>query len=138
MHWIQTLRKQLNITQEELGQYLQLSLNTIKSVEVGRRSLPPESLLAAAALFDAIKNVQTGRVVAQSLSTPASEADQGRLVWAQRQIEDTRQHINDTSPSVQNLLAAEIVGLKNVARSLDLLQINSEHDTSLPNGPRPP
>jgi DNA-binding XRE family transcriptional regulator len=190
MHWIQTLREHLQITQEELGHYLQLSINTIKSVEVGRRSLPPESLIAAAALFEAIKNAQVTRVainshapashhhtrrakqmhrqccrkldrsidnldkmkkshttacfalgvyqvLAQSLPTPVSKEEQARLLWAQRQINDTLQRINDTSPAAQNLLAAEIVGLKNVVHSLDLIQLNSEHNTPITKGPEP-
>ena len=190
MHWIQTLREHLQINQEDMSHYLRVSIHTIQSVELGRRSLPAGSLMAAVALFDAIKNAQSTRVaidlptqvphqqmrrakqlhrqccrklersigrldkmkkshttacfalgvyqlLAQSLSTPATEEDQARLVWAQRQINDTRQRINDFNPAAQNLLAAEIVGLKNVAHSLDLIQLNAEYKTPITKGPEP-
>jgi DNA-binding XRE family transcriptional regulator len=189
MHWIQTLREQLQITQEELGYYLQLSHHTIRSVEQGRRPLPPESLVAAAALFDAVRNASLSpvtidlptptlrhhtsraklhkqccrrldrsvgqldkmkkshaaacfalgvyRALAQALPTPVSKQEHARLTWAQRQIKDTLQRIDDTNPVAQDLLAAEIVGLKNVVHSLDLVQLNAEHNTPITKGPEP-
>lgn len=184
MHWIQNLREQLQITQEDLGHYLQLSYHTIKSVEQGRRILPTDSLNAAAALFDAVRNAQANRVavypqmpacrpetrrtrqlhkqccrqldqsineldkmkkshasacfalgvfqvLAQSLPTPVSQEEHFRIEWAQAQIKNTMQRINDTSPAMQDLLAAEIVELKNIAHSLDLIQLNDEHNTPI-------
>jgi transcriptional regulator with XRE-family HTH domain len=189
MHWIETIREHLQITREELSFYLQLSVHTVKAVELGRRSLPQETLMAAAALYDEIRNAQIMRVtvdapppafhhmqgakhmhrqcrrkldrsvdklekmkksyatacfslgvyqtLAQSLSAAVSKEDQARLVWAQRQIRDTSQCIQDTNPTAQHLLAAEIVGLKDIVHSLDLIQLNSEHHTPLPKGPVP-
>jgi hypothetical protein len=75
--------------------------------------------------------------LANTLSAPANKEDQARLVWTQRQIKTTSQCIQDASPAAQNLLAAQIVGLKNIVHSLDLIQMNSEHDTPLPKGPGP-
>lgn len=190
MNWIQSLRQQLQITQEELGRYLQVSHHTVKSVEQGRRSLPPDSVIAAAALFDAVKNAPLTRAardshrpashrhtrrakqmhqkycrkldrsvdqldkmkkshatasfalgvyhaLAQSLSTSVSKENQARQAWAQRQINETLQRIDDTSPVAQNLLAAEIVGLKNAVHSLDLMQLNAEHNTPMTTAPEP-
>lgn len=190
MHWIETIREHMQISREELSFYLQLSVHTIQSVELGRRSLPPDSLVAAAALYDAVRNAQVNQVatpqtphvphqhirhtkklhhqwrrkldrsvnkledmkkshatacfslkvyqaLAQELPTPESQDEQVRLRWTQRQIKQTTQFIHDTSPTVQDLLAAEIVGLKNLVHNLDLLQMNSEHQTPLPKGQGP-
>jgi DNA-binding XRE family transcriptional regulator len=71
MHWIQTIRTQLGLTQEELAHYLHISLHTMQSVEQGRRSLPPESLTAAMALFDAIRNAHVNRI-SKEAKPPAS------------------------------------------------------------------
>lgn len=58
MHWIQTVRENLQLSQEELAIYLRLSVDMVKSVEVGRRQLPFESMAPAIAIHDAMKDCQ--------------------------------------------------------------------------------
>lgn len=62
MHWIQTIREVLQLSREELAQYLQISSHTIVSVENNRRPLPIDSLLPAITLYNVIKdcNKQAG------------------------------------------------------------------------------
>jgi transcriptional regulator with XRE-family HTH domain len=54
MHWVQTIRVHLKISQEELATYLGLSLHTLQSVEQGRRQLPLTSMRPAMIIFQAI------------------------------------------------------------------------------------
>jgi transcriptional regulator with XRE-family HTH domain len=61
MHWIQTIRAHLKISQEELAGYLGLSLHTLQSVEQGRRQLPINSLRPAMIIFQAIITSQAGK-----------------------------------------------------------------------------
>jgi transcriptional regulator with XRE-family HTH domain len=56
MHWLQTIREHLQLSQGELAHYLGLSRHTIKSVEIGRRQLPFSSMNAALIIFNAIKD----------------------------------------------------------------------------------
>lgn len=58
MHWIQTVRENLQLTQEEIATYLRLSVDMIKSVEGGRRQLPTESMAPAMAIYNAMKDCQ--------------------------------------------------------------------------------
>lgn len=83
-------------------------------------------------------SLEVYKTLAQALPTPITKEEQARLLWAQRQIKVTMQHIKDTDPAAQNLLATEIVALKNVAHSLDLIQLNSEHHTPLTGEPTAP
>lgn len=70
MHWIQTLRKDLKLTQHELAAYLRVSVHTIQSMEQCRRELPFKSMGAAIALFNAVK---AGK--ARPVNDPPPEAD---------------------------------------------------------------
>lgn len=57
MHWIQTIRENLELSQAELAHYLRLSVDMIKSVETDRRELPYDSLQPAITLYQAMKDV---------------------------------------------------------------------------------
>jgi transcriptional regulator with XRE-family HTH domain len=60
MHWLQTIRQHLQLSQGELAGYLGLSLDAIKSVEMGRRQLPMTSLRPAMIIFQTIVVSQAG------------------------------------------------------------------------------
>lgn len=70
MHWIQTIRQDLGLTQNELAGYLELSVHTVQSIEQGRRELPFKSMRIAIALYNAMNEGRT-----RSLHDPSPEAD---------------------------------------------------------------
>jgi DNA-binding transcriptional regulator YiaG len=170
MHWIQTIRETLALSQEELARYLQLSVHMIQSVEQGRRQLPFESMRAAISIYNAMKDQRVHNVpvdaplktdnhikrlkrlhrdccnkldrhmkkhdqmqrsyisacfllrVYQHLATTlttATDDDIARLQWTQQQIKETQQHIKDNHPTEQELLAAEISGLRSMMQVVE-------------------
>jgi transcriptional regulator with XRE-family HTH domain len=56
MNWLQTIREHLNLSQEELAQYLAISVHMLQSVEQDRRQLPKESIKAAQEMYSAVKD----------------------------------------------------------------------------------
>jgi transcriptional regulator with XRE-family HTH domain len=171
MHWIQTIREHLELSQEEFARYLRLSPYMIQSVELGRRQLPVVSMRAALAVYNVIKNLQVHgttndhssaadhhlrnvkrfhgqccrkldqcahkleamqksyasacfrhgvyQLLAQSLTPARSEDDLARLQWIQWKITETTQQVKDNNITAQDLLTAEIAGLKSVVDVLE-------------------
>ena len=80
MHWIQTIRENLGLTQSEIAHYLQLSIHTIQSIELNRRNLPLNTLMPAMALYKAVADVHAnGPVSSISLDETSRKHQQNQL-----------------------------------------------------------
>lgn len=166
---IQTIREQLELTRKELSFYLVLSPHMIKSVEMGRRQLPMESMAAVAALYQAMMDVQKHgpindppmdhqqirrmkrlhRKCSRRLDRSAAKlekmkksyasacnslrfyqllagllkGDSVRLKWTKHKINEMTQRMQDNNTVAQELLTAEIAGLKGMVRALEGSQL---------------
>ena len=69
MHWIQSIRQHLQLSQRDLAVYLGVSVDLIKSVEGGRRQLPLTSLQPAMTLFQVITESQSRNASVRSRLT---------------------------------------------------------------------
>ena len=119
MHWIQTIRAQLEISQEELAVYLGVSLHTLQSVEQGRRNLPFRSMQPAMIAFQAVVAARTDEPP-KGFTEPTDEQLQ-RKKHPYRQYHRTLARCQRRLEAMQRAHASAVVNLgiyQHIAQSL--------------------
>lgn len=112
-HWLQSVRKQLSLSQAAIAHFLQLSRHTIQAIELGRRALPlTQSASYGLILFDIVD--QTPPQTAPSQAPTPAEIEQ-RQHALKRQYRVYEKSLEDTTRKLAAVKARYEQGLFNLA-----------------------
>jgi transcriptional regulator with XRE-family HTH domain len=123
MHWIQTIREHLKISQKDLAGYLGLSPHMLQSVELERRRLPLTSLRPAMILYETIMTAQ-----ARSTGVDASPATGRDLRHTKRLHHQCRRKLSRCKQRLENMQGAYATASSCLRIYLDLARTLGDDD----------